>query len=93
MTTFWITKYTATGGLFSIESEAKVERWHGPGQFSVKDTRENQDWFRFTEKEAFTDKTAALADADARRLKKIDSLKKQIAKIEKLREAASGESA
>lgn len=84
MQTYWITKYALSGGIFSIESEAETESFHAPGDWWVKDTRGNTSWGHFRKSEAFDTREAAVADAEARRRKKIDSLKKQIAKLEKL---------
>jgi len=85
MTTFYITKYVLSGGIFAIESEAVTNHWHQANQFSVKDTRPGAASFHsFAEKEAFVSFDDARADALARRDKKVASLKKQIAKLEKL---------
>lgn len=84
MQTFWITKYALSGGIFSIESKAEAESFHAPGDWWVRDTRPNGSWMHFRKSEAFDTRDGAIADAEIRRQRKIASLKKQIAKLEKL---------
>lgn len=77
MPKFYVTKYAlGSGGIFAIESEEPEGRL-------LKDTRpygtyfhgEGNDWHRTAE--------AAIARAEEMRVKKLASLRKQLAKLEK----------
>lgn len=72
MARYYITKYALSGGLSSMEA-------------APRDGYIYQSWTSFkVGRDAFLEKQEALADCEARRLKKIASLRKQIAKLEKL---------
>jgi hypothetical protein len=76
----WITKYALTKGIFSVDVEVIGEETQmvlTVGEaYSRSFHHEGDDWHRTSE--------GAVAKAEEMRLKKIASLKKQIAKLEKL---------
>lgn len=76
----YITKYALTGGI--IEKEARVYDY-GNGHLRAF---VNGDYSSYgIGSEAFFEKEEALKNAEKRRTKKIDSLKKQIKKLENLK--------
>lgn len=80
MATFWITKYALTAGIFEIDSKV--------GEYGrVKDTRPGAMSFNsFTHgKEAFESKADAITDAERRRKRRLDGLRKQFTKLEGLK--------
>lgn len=80
MATFYITKYALSSGI-DERVDPLVRRWDD----GTESVRSGDDWVSFVVgREAFTDRADAVADAEARRAKRIASLKKQIAKLEKL---------
>lgn len=82
MATSYITKYAVggKGGLTTVE-DPKISAWNDGSQW----VRSSDGWTSFKiGREAFDSRDDAVADAESRRAKKIASLKKQIAKLEKL---------
>lgn len=82
MPTFYVTKYALTEGIVSAEFPEPQE-----GGNYVSGKLKADDFFEthyLLEKEAFRTPDAASADAERRRVAKIASLQKQIAKLEKL---------
>lgn len=80
MTTWYITKYALSGGIKAIEGKAE------PSTFdpTVQLVRGVGGWgYHHAGRDVFDTLDAAIADAEARRVKKIASLKKQITKLEK----------
>lgn len=74
----YITKYVLTQGILEAEGELIENRFHGSlSGYKYKQMYFNND-FHLTKEDA-------LKDAESRRLKKIESLKKQIDKLEKLK--------
>lgn len=74
---FWVTKYSLSSGkVMTVDAEIKV--WSDGARFI---------WLGFTSytlgKDAFDTEAAAMADVEVRRVKKIESLEKQIAKLQK----------
>lgn len=78
--TWYITKYALIGGIKQIEAAAKPTN-DDPSRQWVKKAGD-WNWY-YVGKEAFDTLDAAIADANERRTRKIVSLKKQIAKLEK----------
>ncbi len=81
MKTYWITKYALTEGIIKAEAKPPSES----GYISVKSDRFH---FRTSFKvgtDAFLTEAEAKANADKKRLAKIASVKKQIAKLEAMR--------
>ena len=75
----WITKYALTDGI--IETEGEQDRLtYG---FVVTDGVFRNEWFN--SKDCFTSRTSAIKKAEEMRQKKIESLKKQIEKLERMR--------
>lgn len=75
--TYWVTKYALTQGIFRKDLERVQEEYassHTPGEH----------YFLKIGVECFESQEDALIAAEAMRLKKIESLKKQIAKLEKI---------
>lgn len=74
----YITKYALTKGIYEAEAE---ESNNFPGMITTKDYSyfhgEGKDWTRTKE--------TAIVRAEEMRLKRIESLKKQIEKLEKLK--------
>lgn len=82
MATYWITKYCLSGKITSIEAEPES---YGSGQSELWVRTSGYSWTSFkVGRDAFDNEADAKADAEARRQKKIASLRKQIAKLEKL---------
>lgn len=74
MQTYWITKYALSGGISSTSN----------GEVRGGYLRLKGDWTSYMiGRDAFDNEADAKADAETRRIKKIESLKKQIAKLEK----------
>jgi len=71
----WVTKYALSGGVEELEGSPTTE-----GYFSV-----NSRYGLLGRSDWYVRKDQAIADAEARRVKKIASLRKQIAKLEALR--------
>ncbi len=75
---FWITKYALSDGIQKQGSgnvnEYDGKKWVSYGSYSILKIG----------RDAFSNEADAKADAEVRRQKKIASLKKQIAKLEKL---------
>jgi hypothetical protein len=81
----WITKYALTQGVYELE----VERTHSPTM--VASIRGHSDCYTqcFHGKDWHETEAAALSEAETMRIAQIASLKKRIAKLEKLQFAAS----
>lgn len=78
MKTYWITKYALSAGVESIDAEPQP--WgSNPEQF-IKIGYS----FLTIGRDCFDNEADAKADAERRREKKVTSLRKQIAKLEKL---------
>ena len=81
MTTIYVTKYCLTSSIFKIEAEIKENKSFKKGISAYGkipngyNTGFYNDDFHLTEEEA-------LNDAENRRIRKIESLKKQITKLE-----------
>jgi len=78
MAAFYVTKYALTGGIRKIEGEADKSRYDD--RLIVRD---GYNWLVLG-RDVFADESDANADAEKRRIAKIASLRKQIAKLEKL---------
>lgn len=82
----WITKYCLTYGIQEIEAEICKTNNN-----SIKRIKKDDDWFNCDEyyygegKEWHTTKESAVKRANEIKLKKIESLKKQLIKIESLK--------
>ena len=79
MGVFFVTKYALTSGIQKVEAEEvghDMLRQRASNGFDSYYHSEGRDWHRTMD--------AAIAKAEASRLAKIASLKKQIAKLEKL---------
>ena len=76
--TVFITKYALTKGLIECEMEVKGNQCYGkpPGYYYM---------VSFFGEDFYLDKELALHDCENRRIKKIESLKKQINKLENLK--------
>ena len=74
----WISKYALTKGVYEAEGKI-IEDSIANGCFVIEHLY-SRDYFSL--KEHHETKEAALAKAESMRLKKIESLKKQIAKLE-----------
>jgi hypothetical protein len=73
----WITKYALSGGLIKMSAPQDA------GDGYVRDAFKKNDYRLYVrDRDVFADESAAKADADRRRHRKIASLKKQIAKLE-----------
>ena len=81
MATYWITKYALSGGIRSINA-AEITTW-GDGKQYITDPDDRWNSHRLG-RDIFDNEGAARADAEARRQKKIASLRKQIAKLDAL---------
>lgn len=76
MAKFYITKYALTAGITVIEGQRQDDGW-------MRDMQAKY-WTSFTPREVFETIGGAVVDAEARRHKRIASLRKQIAKLEKI---------
>ena len=75
----WITKYALTGGIIEAEGEPYGLEW-------VSASWDNGYWRNdFEQGEWFDTKEGAIQKAEEMRQKKIESLKKQIKKLEEMR--------
>lgn len=81
MPTFYVTKYALTKGILSADFPAPDE---GEGYVYGKLTDEHMPTCYYLDIDTFPSLEAAKINAEKRRRNKIDSLKKQIAKLEKL---------
>ena len=76
--TYWLAKYSLTGGIKELSHVARVS---DNGYIYLQGTWE----IYKIGKEVFENRYEAVAAAETMRLKKIASLKKQLAKLEKLK--------
>lgn len=74
----YITKYALTQGIFTAEGEATGS----PGRMCIKTATTFQS---FSKNDWAPDRGSALKQAEEKQRKKIDSLRKQIAKLEQLK--------
>lgn len=81
MPKYWITKYALSEGIIAIDGEAP----HADGYASVKVPGASYHQLFKVGGTAFLTEGEAKADAEKTRIRRIASLKKQIAKLEKLR--------
>lgn len=79
---FYITKYALTQGIIEMNSDDLMEYKIDDGHIWIT-TKKNYP-VDYSAGEWYTDKSFAIGDAERRRAKKIESLKKQIEKLEKL---------
>lgn len=80
----WITKYALTQGI--IEAETNCNGWAEEiYAFWRKDNKNYSGFFCKSNFDFFSDKKSAIARAEAMRQKKIESLKKQINKLEAMK--------
>ena len=75
----WITKYALTDGIIKLEAEQDRLTY----RFVVTDGVFRNEWFNRTD--CFMSRTSAIKKAEEMRQKKIESLKKQIEKLERMR--------
>lgn len=80
----YITKYALTKGILEKDAEVKPSHWDKNILFAWVHGNFGDESFRVGS-EAFCTKEEALKDADGKRIKKIESLKKQINKLENLK--------
>ena len=81
--TVWVTKYALTRGIFQVEVTIENGGYaHETGQ----------QWTQYPPGTWFLTEPGAADDAEARRTRKIESLRKQIVKLEKIRFLGGGES-
>ena len=80
--TFYITKYALAQGIVEINTDDlgsyKIDNGH------LQITSKKNFPVDYCAGEWYTDKSFAIEDAERRRVKKIESLKKQIEKLEKI---------
>jgi hypothetical protein len=82
--TVWITKYAMTKGIEKKEAILSLELWPSGSTVEVKYTY-NTAYFHSEGKDWHRTEASALSRAEEMRLAKIASLKKQIAKLEKMK--------
>ena len=82
MTTIYITKYCLTSSIFKIEAEIK-ENKHFKKGISAYGKLPNGSNMGFYNNDFHLTEEEALKDAENRRTRKIESLKKQINKLDK----------
>lgn len=80
---FYITKYALTQGIIEIDTDTLDSYRIDGGYLTTFD--ENFAPATFRTGEWYSTKSFALSDAEHRRIKKIESLKKQIEKLEKIK--------
>lgn len=80
---FYITKYALTQGIVEINTDDLSEYNIDDGHLWI--TSQKKFPADYKAGEWYTDKSFALADTERRRTKKIESLKKQIEKLEKIK--------
>ena len=81
----YVTKYALTAG--AQIQELRVSKVHEDGRYVWVRTGGSQfsDMIMIRDRDVFSDKSKAIADAESRRTKKIRSLEKQIANLKKLK--------
>lgn len=82
--TFYITKYATTRGIIKADTDKLKDYKVTDGTRLYVNYRDGTMLF-LNGGEWYTSKSMALADAERRRTKKIESLKKQIEKLEKIK--------
>ena len=79
---YYITKYALTQGIVEVDNDSESVR-----NLKVEDGRlryfDGAFYVSYSSKEWYTDRPDAIRDAEARKAKKIASLKKQIEALEK----------
>lgn len=75
----WITKYALTDGIIEVEGE-QDRLTYG---FVATEGAFRNEWFN--RRDCFTSRTSAIKKAEEMRQKKIESLKKKIDKLERIR--------
>lgn len=80
MAKFWVTKYATSGGIQEVEADPKFPEWAPTGYIRSADGFNNF----YLDRDVFGTHEAAKKDAEARRLKKIKSLEKQLIKLQNL---------
>lgn len=80
---FYITKYALTKGIIEIDTNTLREYSINDGMLTIRENNIGFPTF-YSAGEWYTDKSFAIADAEYRRTKKLESLKKQIKKLEKI---------
>lgn len=81
-TTIYVTKYCLTSSIFKIDAQIK-ENMHFKKGISAYGNLPNSSSTGFYNNDFHLTEEEALKDADNRRIRKIESLKKQITKLEK----------
>ena len=74
----WITKYALTNGIIETEGETNIL-----GNFLITEGLYKNKWF--SSDDCFANKESAIRKSEEMRQKKIESLKKQIKKLEGMR--------
>lgn len=80
---FYITKYATTRGIIEDDTDKLMDYKVTDGTMLYVHYRDGTILF-LNGGEWYTSKSMAVADAEQRRMKKIESLKKQIEKLEKI---------
>lgn len=80
---FYITKYATTRGIIEDDTDKLMDYKVTDGTMLYAHYRDGTILF-LNGGEWYTSKSMAVADAEQRRMKKIESLKKQIEKLEKI---------
>lgn len=81
----WITKYALTDGIIEAEHVPGVTEDGKEYAFFVDENNQINAHFYIPYEELFWDKNSAIVKAEEMRQKKIESLKKQIDKLERIR--------
>ena len=88
MTTYWITKYALTFGIKTLDSE-KADVTHDGYLTSRNGSMSSRNWedqyHFYGKKDWHRTKEEAIGRAEKMRIDKIESLKKQIAKLDKMK--------
>lgn len=82
--TVWISKYALTPGKHGGVHKAQVENYKGEDDWYYPIVGDPLRGLSYNSREVFLTEAEALADAEERKLKKIASLEKSIAKLKKL---------
>jgi hypothetical protein len=80
----WITKYALTHGIYDIEAELCKIDPTGSMISDIKNTEYGGNYYHNEGREWHRDKESAVKRAEEMRIKKIGSLMKRIAKLQKL---------